>query len=99
MVGEMLGVGDLATPHACGADDTGEVARARRGLQLLDPRASRANAGSRVAVTAWALVAVEGIRRMMFVVLLVVVLLTGRFPFELPSWTMLAAPAVAVVSF
>ena len=36
---------------------------------------------------------------MVFVALLVVVLLTGRFPFELPSWTMLAALAVAVVSF
>jgi hypothetical protein len=102
VVGEMLGVADLATPRACGADDTGEVARARRGLQLLDPRATRASralAGPPVAVTAWAVVAVEGIRRMMFVAVLVVVLLTGRFPFELPSWKMLAAPAVAVMSF
>lgn len=99
VVGEMLGVADLATVPACGADDTGEVARARRGLQLLDPRSSRAIVGPPLAVTAWALVAVEGIRRMMFVALLVVVLLTGRFPFELPSWTMLAAPAVAAVSF
>jgi hypothetical protein len=99
VVGEMLGVADLATADSCGADDTGEVARARRGLQLLDPRASRPIAGRPVAVTAWALVAVEGIRRMMFVALLVVVLLTGRFPFELPGWAMLAAPAVAVMSF
>ena len=102
VVAEMLGVADLATAQTCGADDTGEVARARRGLQLLDPRASRASraiVGPPVAVTAWSLVAVEGIRRMMFVALLVVVLLTGRFPFELPSWTMLAAPAVAVASF
>ena len=99
VVGEMLGVADLATVHAWGADDTGEVARARRGLELLHPRASRAIVGPSVAVTAWALVAVEGIRRMMFVALLVVVLLTGRFPFELPGWTMLAAPVVAVVSF
>jgi hypothetical protein len=99
VVGEMLGVADLATVQACGADDTGEIARARRGLQLLDPRASRAIAGPPVAVTAWALVAVEGIRRMMFVAVLVAVLLTGRFPFDLPSWTMLAAPVVAVASF
>ena len=99
VVGEMLGVTDLATEHACGADDTGEVARARRGLALLDPRASRALVGPPVAVTAWALVAVEGIRRMVFVAVLLVVLLTGRFPFELPSWSMLATPAVAVVSF
>jgi hypothetical protein len=99
VVGEMLGVADLATLPARGADDTGEVARARRGLQLLDPRSSRAIVGRPVAVTAWALVAVDGIRRMMFVALLVVVLLTGRFPFELPSATMLAAPAVAVMLF
>jgi hypothetical protein len=99
VVGEMLGVADLATVDSCGADDTGEVARARRGLQLLDPRAARPITGAPVAVTAWALVAVEGIRRMMFVALLVVVLLTGRFPFELPGWTLLAAPAVAVMAF
>lgn len=99
VVGEMLGVADLATVHTWGADDTGEVARARRGLELLDPRASRAAVGPPVAVTAWALLAVEGIRRMMFVVLLVVVLLSGRFPFELPGWRMLAVPVVAVASF
>lgn len=102
VVGEMLGVAHLATVQACGADDTGEVARARRGLQLLDPRAPRTPrpvVGPPVAVTAWALVAVEGIRRMMFVAVLLVVLLSGRFPFELPSWVMLAVPAVAVVAF
>lgn len=99
VVGEMLGVADLATEQTWGADDTGEVARARRGMQLLDPRASRAIVGPPLAVTAWALVAVEGIRRMLFVAVLVVVLLTGRFPFELPSLTMLAAPVVAMALF
>ncbi len=99
VVGELLGVADLATERARGADDTGEVARARRGLELLDPRSSNVVVGSAVAVTAWALIAVEGIRRMFFVALLVVVLLSGRFPFELPGWPMLAAPAVAVAAF
>ncbi len=99
VVGELLGVEELATVRACGDDDTGEVARARRGLELLDPRASRTVASAPVAVTAWALIAVEGIRRMLFVALLVVVLLSGRFPFELPGWQLLAAPAVAVAAF
>ncbi len=54
-------------------------------LELLDPRSSNVVVGSAVAVTAWALIAVEGIRRMFFVALLVVVLLSGRFPFELPG--------------
>ncbi len=99
LVGELLGVAHLATEPARGADDTGEVARARRGLELLDPRAPRAFDGPPMAVTAWALVAVEGIRRMLFVALLVVVLLSGRFPFELPGWPLLAVPAVAVTAF
>ena len=99
VVGDLLGVADLASVDPRGADDTGEVARARRGLQLLDPRSSAVVGGTSVAVTAWALVAVEGIRRMLFVGLLVVVLLTGRFPFDLPDWPILAAPAVAVASF
>jgi hypothetical protein len=108
VVGDLLDVSHLATVPARGADDTGEVARARRGLELLDPRrrpgqagqaGQRAIVGAPVAVTAWALVAVEGIRRMLFVALLVIVLLSGRFPFELPGWPMLAAPAVAVTAF
>ena len=74
VVGDLLGVADLASVDPRGADDTGEVACARRGLQLLDPRSSAVVGGTSVAVTAWALVAVEGIRRMLFVGLLVVVL-------------------------
>ena len=96
---DLLGVADATAVERRGADDTGEVARARRGLQLLDPRSSPGVGATTVAATAWALVAVEGIRRMLFVGLLVVVLLTGRFPFELPNWPMLGAPALAVASF
>lgn len=99
IVGELLGVAELAAVEPRGSDDTGEVARARRGLQLLDPRSPAAAGGSPVAITAWALVAVEGIRRMVFVVLLVAVLLTGRFPFELPDGLLLGMPVLAVASF
>jgi hypothetical protein len=97
--GELLGVAELAAVEPRGRDDTGEVARARRGLHLLDPRSPSATAGSPLAITAWALVAVEGIRRMVFVALLVVVLLTGRFPVELPDGPLLGMPVLAVVSF
>lgn len=81
-----LGLDELSEPRAHGPDDTGEVARARLGLRAIDPRV-RARRG--LAMTAWALVAVEGIRRMFFVVVLVAVLLTGRFPLDLPSRTVI----------
>jgi len=98
-VAELLGMDQLASVEAHGADDTGEVARARLGLELLDPRTARSAIGSRLAVTAWAIVAVEGIRRMLFVTVLVVVLLSGRFPFEMPAGTTLAALVLAQVMF
>jgi hypothetical protein len=96
-VGGLLGLDELASFDAHGADDTGEVARARRGIELLDPRSSRSLGGRRLAVIAWAVVAVEGIRRLVFVGVLVAVLLSGRFPFEMPEWTMLATLVVAQV--
>jgi len=103
LYGRLLGLDRLGSFDAHGTDDTGEVARARRGLRLLHPRATRteraAIARRRLATTAWAVVAVEGIRRMLFVGLLVAVLLTGRFPFELPTWSVLAALAAAQVLF
>lgn len=84
-IADLLGLDDLRATSAYGADDSGEVARARRGLHLLDPRRRQ-----RLATTAWALVAVEGVRRLAFVTLLVMVLLTGRSPFEMPPASMLA---------
>lgn len=103
---ELLGLGELGSVATHGADDTGEVARARRGLRLLDPRSGRSEAtpqhraGRRlVAETAWALVAVEGIRRMLFAALLVTVLLSGRLPFELPGWSTLALVVGAQLLF
>jgi hypothetical protein len=103
---QLLGLDELEVVQAHGVDDTGEVARARRGLRLLDPRSAptagtvRPIAGGRhLAVTAWALVAVEGIRRMLFVAVLVAVLLTGWLPFTMPGRSILAALLVAQVSF
>ena len=103
---ELLGLDELGSVEAYGADDTGEVARARTGLRLLDPRTRRATRAARqfvgrrqLAMTAWALVAVEGIRRMLFVAVLVAVLLTGRLPFEMPPWSVLAALLAAQLSF
>jgi hypothetical protein len=95
---------EIVQPH--GTDDTGEVARARRGLRLLDPRSPSTRRTARpitdrrhLAVTAWALVAVEGIRRMLFVAVLVAVLLTGQLPFTMPGRSILVALLVAQVSF
>jgi hypothetical protein len=68
-----------------GSDDTGEVALARQGLSMLDPRTSRPGRGG----LAWAVVATEGIRRAVFVGALVVVLFSGRFPFPWPPVSML----------
>ncbi len=103
---QLLDLDGLAAVEAHGADDSGEVARARRGLHLLDPRTASAAGPERripgrrrIATTAWALVAVEGIRRMLFVAVLVAVLLTGRLPFEMPGWSVLAALIGAQVSF
>ncbi len=97
---------DLGAVGAHGADDTGEVARARRGLRLLDPRAASTReaplpiVGRRqLTMTAWAVAAVEGIRRMLFVGVLVVVLLTGRLPFEMPDRSVLAALIGAQAAF
>jgi len=84
-VAGLLGLDEVRSLPSHGADDSGEVARARRGLRLLDPRRRLL-----LATTAWALVAVEGIRRMAFVVVLVAVLLTGRPPFEMPAWSTLS---------
>jgi len=99
VVGDLLGVDALVSVGAHGADDTGEVARARRGLELLNPRGSHPTSGPRLAVTAWALVAVEGIRRMLFVTVLVAVLFSGRFPFEIPAWSTFAVLVLAQVFF
>ncbi|MGB0112774.1 MAG: hypothetical protein WBP59_06105 [Ilumatobacteraceae bacterium] len=84
-----------------GDDDTGEVAIARHGLlglQGLDIRRLDGATRPTWSSTAWNLVAVEGMRRMLCVVALVVVLLTGRVPFDVPPWPIIAALAVALAS-
>jgi hypothetical protein len=94
---------EFRTLEAHGSDDSGEVARARRGLRLLDPRrraTPRATSSSgALAQTAWAVISIEGIRRMIFALILVLVLLTGRSPFGAPPWPVLAALVAAQVLF
>jgi hypothetical protein len=103
---DLLGVAELGSVEGHGADDTGEVARARRGLRLLDPRRRPTDAPPRpsahrrlLAEMGWAVIAVEGIRRMLFAVVLVAVLLSGRLPFEMPPWSMLALVVGAQLLF
>lgn len=78
------------TPPTVGSDDTGEVALARSGLRSLDPRSRRRETGPSIREIGWAVVAVEGMRRMAVVVLVVLVLLSGRFPLDVPRWELIA---------
>lgn len=76
------------------ADDTGEVAWARRGVAVLAARNGRPGPGShgvrlhglRLREAAWSVVAVDGLRRAATVAVLVAVLFTGRAPFDRPAW-------------
>jgi hypothetical protein len=97
----LLRLDDLGTVEAHGADDSGEVARARLALHLLDPRELRARRTAsvrrRIATTAWSLIAVEGTRRAVFAGMLVIVLLTGAIPFAVPAWPVLGSLVAAQV--
>jgi hypothetical protein len=106
VVADLVDLGDMRSVGVHGIDDSGEVAQARLGLRLLDPRQVRVRpadpigrAGHTLAATAWAFVAVEGIRRAVFVGLLVIVLLTGRSPFAMPPWSIVAALVAGQVLF
>ncbi len=97
---DVTGLADALELHGAqrrhGADDTGEVACARRGLALVTRRGGERPVQS-VQRTA-ALLAVEGLRRTTFVAVLVVVLISGRFPFEIPPPGFLAALVCAQVA-
>ncbi len=73
-------------------DDTGEVAWARHGLRWLSRRESDERRS--LAELAWSVVALEGMRRMLTVGMVVIVLFSGRFPFDNPpirAWVVLIA--------
>lgn len=70
--------GEIGAPAT--ADDTGEVAWARRGLRVLRTTGDRRS----IRDAAWAVVALDGLRRSLCLGLLTVVLFTGRAPFDLP---------------
>ncbi|MBT4985927.1 MAG: hypothetical protein HOJ85_08865 [Ilumatobacter sp.] len=83
-----------------GPDDTGEIAWARRGLRVLgeqrrlDRRAQLDTHNLREA--AWSVVALDGLRRLVTVITLVVVLFTGIAPFETPPPNRIAMLAVGI---
>jgi hypothetical protein len=87
--------GEIAAP--VGADDTGEVAWARRGMSVL-----RGRAGARRSVrdAAWSFVALDGLRRALCLGLLTAVLFSGSAPFDLPptDWLLLLGVGVLAVS-
>lgn len=70
-------------------DDAGEVAWARRALWSLRATVRGERPGSSLAGLAWSLVAIEGIRRMLAIGVVVAVLLSGNFPFEVPPASLL----------
>ena len=74
-------------------DDAGEVAWARRALWSLRATLRGDRAGASLAGLAWSLIAIEGIRRMLAVAIVVVVLLSGSFPLEVPPASLLVVLA------
>jgi hypothetical protein len=100
---------DLTNPTGmslakAGPDDTGEIAWARRGIRVLgdqrrlDRRAQLATQNLREA--AWSVVALDGLRRLVSVGVLVVVLFTGIAPFEMPptSRVIMLVAGIALLS-
>ena len=79
---------DLPDP-ADANDDAGEVAWARRALRSLRAAGRGERSGMSLAGLAWSLVAIEGIRRMVCIGVVIAVLLSGRFPFEVPPTPLL----------
>jgi hypothetical protein len=72
-----------------GIDDTGEIAWARRGIRVLREQ-RRLGARTRLASdnlreAAWSVVALDGLRRLCSVIVLLFVLFTGATPFDMPS--------------
>lgn len=70
-------------------DDAGEVAWARQALWSLGATMRGARAETSLAGLAWSLVAIEGIRRMLCIAVVIAVLLSGSFPFEVPPASLL----------
>lgn len=84
--------GEIAGP--VGADDTGEIAWARRGMSVL--RGGRPS----IRDAAWSFVALDGLRRALCLALLTIVLFSGQAPFDLPptDWLLLLGVGVLAVS-
>ncbi|TFH19576.1 MAG: hypothetical protein E4H05_04290 [Acidimicrobiales bacterium] len=73
-----------------GADDTGEVAWARHGIGALRPATLLGAERPSLQQVAWSVVAVEGMRRMLCVVVVGIALFSGRSPFDVPPVRVLA---------
>lgn len=98
LLAEALDLGEVINEKAdvrrIGNDDTGEIAWARRGISVLRGQ-RRLGARTRLASdnlreAAWSVVALDGLRRVCSVIVLLVVLFTGVTPFDMPSTRRLA---------
>jgi hypothetical protein len=89
--GETDRVRIAARHRKIGDDDTGEIAWARRGISVLGAQRRldhRAKLDARnLREAAWSIVALDGLRRLGSVVVLMAVLFTGTSPFPVPTPT------------
>lgn len=102
LLADALDLGALISETACrpNADDTGEIAWARRGIRVLGERRSGRVGSANLRDAAWSVVAIDGLRRAAMVAVLIVVLFSGSVPFPSPPATATAMlfGGVALVS-
>lgn len=86
LLAEALDLGEVVNEQACRpvGDDTGEIAWARRGIRVLGEQRPGRSAVPGLPDAAWSVVAVDGLRRVAAIAVLLVVLFTGATPFPTP---------------
>lgn len=107
VMADVLGLADVAEISdddraQVGRDDTGEIAWARRGMDVIGGRRGDGMSEHRRSAVwcrelAWSVASVDGLRRMLFVAALVVVLFSGHAPFTRPPVAAVVALLAGVV--
>lgn len=90
LLAEALDMGEIVNETgpslAVGNDDTGEIAWARRGIRVLGNQRQLAFNNQRIRDAAWSVVAVDGLRRLSSVLVLIIMLFSGAAPFATPPF-------------
>ncbi len=86
LLADALDLGAVVDESLCRpvGDDTGEIAWARRGIRVLGEQRPGRSGMDGLRDAAWSVVAVDGLRRVAAIALLIVVLFTGATPFATP---------------